>query len=147
MNHTAIYAATMLAAGIGIPVMAALNASLGQRIGNPFATGVVLFSVALMVAVVAALVSGPGALARLPEVPRHLFLAGFVVAFYVLTITWVAPHFGVGNAVFFVLLGQLISAALIDQFGLFGARISPISLTRALGILVMAVGVWLTQKA
>lgn len=147
MNQTAIYALTMLAAGIGIPILAALNAGLGQKIGNPFATGVVLFSVALAIGIVAALASGPQALAKLPDAPKHLYLAGVFVAFYVLSITWVAPHFGVGNAVFFVLLGQLISAALIDQYGLFGAKLSPISLTRAAGIAVMAFGVWLTQKA
>jgi len=64
-----------------------------------------------------------------------------------LSITYIAPHFGVGNAVFFVLLGQLISAALIDHFGLFGARVSPLNLTRATGIAVMAFGVWITQRA
>lgn len=147
MQPTATYAATMLAAGIGIPVLAALNAALGQKIGNPFATGVVLFSVALSIGIVAALISGPEALAKLPTAPKHLFLAGVLIAFYVLSITWVAPQFGVGNAVFFVLLGQLISAAAIDHFGLFGARVSPITLTRAAGIATMAAGVWLTQKA
>ncbi|MAM63072.1 MAG: hypothetical protein CMH11_16430 [Maritimibacter sp.] len=137
----------MLAAGIGIPILAAFSASLGQRIGNPFATGVVVFGLAFVIAVVAALLTGPGALTRLGEAPRYLLLAGFFVAFYVLSITFVAPRFGVGNAVFFVLLGQLISAALIDHYGLFGARASPVSLTRAAGIAVMAMGVWLTQKA
>ena len=57
-----------------------------------------------------------------------------------------APRFGVGNAVFFVLLGQLISAAAIDHFGLFGAQISPLSLTRAAGIGLMAAGVFVTQQ-
>lgn len=147
MTPNTAYALTMLVAGIGIPLLAALNAALGQHIGNPFATGVVLFGVALSIGVVAALVSDPSALVQVASAPKHLFLAGVLIAFYVLSITYVAPHFGVGNAVFFVLLGQLISAALIDQFGLFGARVSPISLTRAAGIAVMAVGVWLTQKA
>jgi transporter family-2 protein len=48
------------------------------------------------------------------------------VAFYVLSITYIAPTFGVGNAVFFVLLGQLVSAAIIDHFGLFGAQVKPL---------------------
>jgi transporter family-2 protein len=47
--------------------------------------------------------------------------------------------------VFFVLLGQLISAALIDHFGMFGAVHTPLTLTRAAGIAVMAGGVFLTQ--
>ena len=125
MPPTTAYALTMLAAGIGIPVLAALNAGLGTRLGSPVAAAAILFTVA----------------------PKHLFLAGLLVAFYILSITFIAPKFGVGNAVFFVLLGQLISAALIDHFGLFGARISPLSLPRAGGIALMAAGVFLTQKA
>ncbi len=146
MPPTLIYALTMLAAGIGIPVLAALNAALGQRLGSPFAAGVILFLVALTAAIMVLAVTGPGALKNLPGTPRHLYLAGLLVAFYVLSITTVAPHFGVGNAVFFVLLGQLFSTALIDHFGLFGAQITPFSLWRAGGIGLMVAGIWLTQQ-
>ena len=148
MPSTAAYALTMLAAGIGIPLLAALNAALGQRIASPLAAGVILFVVALTCALIVAGISGHlPRIAAAAAAPRHLFLAGARVAFYVLSITWVAPKFGVGNAVFFVLLGQLISAAAIDHFGLFGAQVSPLSLARAGGIGLMAAGVWLTQQA
>ena len=141
------YALVMLAAGIGIPILAALNASLGQRLGNPAAAALCLFAVAFLATAVVTVVTGPGALKTVADQPRHLFLAGLLVAFYVLSITWIAPRFGVGNAVFFVLLGQLIAAAAIDHFGLFGARVSPLSPMRAAGIAVMAFGVLLTQRA
>lgn len=142
------YALIMLAAGIGIPILAALSAALGQFIGSPLAAGLVVFVVGLLISGTVVVVTGEAAhLAKLMSAPKHLFLAGAFMAFYAITITFIAPKFGVGNAVFFVLLGQLISAALIDHFGLFGASLSPISLTRAAGIGVMAVGVWLTQIA
>lgn len=140
------YALIMLLAGIGIPVLAALNAALGARIGSPVAAATVLFSVALATCAVGLLMTGPQAVAKVATAPRHLLLAGVLIAFYVLTITFVAPSFGVGNAVFFVLLGQLISTAAIDHFGLFGARLTPIDPTRALGIALMAAGVFVTQK-
>ena len=140
-------ALTMLAAGIGIPVLAALNAALGKHLGAPMVAGVVLFSVALLTALTVAIVTGPGAVAKVATAPKHLFLAGVLIAFYVLSITAIAPRFGVGNAVFFVLLGQLISAAAIDHFGLFGAAQSPLNSTRAAGIALMAAGVALTQRA
>ncbi len=142
-----IYAVTMLIAGIGIPVLAALNAALGLRLGSPYAASVVLFAVALTTVTVVFVLSGAKGLGGMAQAPKHLFLAGCLVAFYVLSITYVAPKFGVGNAVFFVLLGQLISAAAIDHFGLFGAQVSPLSLTRAAGIGLMALGVWATQQA
>lgn len=136
----------MLAAGIGIPVLAALNAALGRYIGSPAVAATVLFVIAFAVSAIAALVTNPAAVAKLPTAPRHLVLAGTLVAFYVLSITWIAPTMGVGNAVFFVLLGQLISAAAIDHFGLFTAQVSPLTLTRAAGIALMATGVFVTQK-
>lgn len=141
------YAALMLLAGLGIPVLAALNAALGRHMGSPAAAALILFMVALGATALVTLVTGPRALMQAAGAPRHLFLAGALVAFYVLSITYVAPRFGVGNAVFFVLLGQLVSAAAIDHFGLFGAQISPLSLTRAGGIALMGLGVWLTQQA
>jgi transporter family-2 protein len=141
------HALIMLAAGIGIPLLAALNARLGANIGSPAAAAFILFIVAVSATCVVMLGTGPQALTRLSGQPWHLFLAGLLVAFYVLSITYVAPHFGVGNAVFFVLLGQLVSAAMIDHFGLFGAAQSPLTLMRAGGILVMAAGVALTQMA
>ena len=145
--ETLRYAAIMLAAGIGIPVLAALNAQLGGRIGSPAAAASVLFVVAFFGALATMLATGgTTALNSLGAQPKHLFLAGLLVAFYVLSITWIAPKFGVGNAVFFVLLGQLISAALIDHFGLMGAIVKPLTWERASGIALMAAGVMLTQR-
>lgn len=142
-----VYAVTMLVAGIGIPILAALNAALGVRLGSAYAASIVLFAVALTTATVVFFISGAKGFSGLSQAPKHLFLAGGLVAFYVLSITYVAPRFGVGNAIFFVLLGQLISAAVIDHFGLFGAQVSPLTLTRTAGIALMALGVWTTQQS
>lgn len=144
MSH---FALVMLLSGVGIPILAALNAALGVRLASPVAAAVVLFCVALLSVTTVWLVTGARGMSGLAEAPKHLLLGGTLVAFYVLSVTFIAPRFGVGNAVFFVLLGQLISAAAIDHFGLFGARVSPLGLTRATGIAVMALGVWITQRA
>lgn len=140
------YAIIMTLAGIGIPLLAALNAQLGARIGSPAAAASVLFVVAFLTAFVVALAVGPQGFSKLATAPKHLFLGGVLIGFYVLSITFIAPHFGIGNAIFFVLLGQMVSAATIDHFGLFGAQVSPISLTRAAGVGSMAFGLWLTQQ-
>jgi transporter family-2 protein len=142
MTHHALI---MFAAGVGIPILAALNARLGANIGAPAAAAFVLFLVALVATGATMLVTGPSALVRVAGQPWHLFLAGLLVAFYVLSVTWIAPVFGVGNAVFFVLLGQLCSAALIDQFGLFGAKAVVLSPLRVLRLGTMMVGLALTQ--
>lgn len=136
----------MFVAGVGIPILAALNASLGVRLGSPSAAALTLFLVAAFVTGITTLATGTASLKLLSAQPRHLFIAGALIAFYVLSITFIAPHFGVGNAVFFVLLGQLVAAAIIDHFGLFSARETPLSLPRASGIALMAAGLALTQR-
>lgn len=141
------YALIMLLAGIGIPILAALNAALGARLGNPAAAATVLFLVALITACIAFAFTGGHGLSKVAAAPKHLLLGGVLIAFYVLSITFIAPHFGVGNAVFFVLIGQMISAAVIDHFGLFGAQATALTAARAGGIALMAGGVWLTQQA
>ena len=141
------YAAIMFAAGVGIPILAALNASLGARIGAPAAAALILFTVAFLTSALVVAVTGSArALAHAPSQPKHLFLAGCLIAFYVLSITWIAPRFGVANAVFFVLLGQIVAAATIDHFGLFGARQTPLTWLRASGIALMAVGLFLARR-
>jgi len=141
------YAAIMFLAGIGIPILAALNAALGRFIVSPIVAAAILFTIASLVAWALAFATGLNPLKTGSQAPKHLFFAGVLIAFYVLSITFIAPKFGVGNAVFFVLLGQLVSAAAIDHFALFGAAQNSLNLVRASGIAVMAVGVWITQQA
>ena len=138
-------AGVMLLTGIGIPVMAALNGALGTRIGAP-AAAATLFAVALACAVAVTLVSGGASVTKLAAAPAYLFAGGLFVAFYVLSITLLAPRMGVASAVIFVLLGQIVSAAIIDHFGLLGAPQSPITLPRAIGLAFMVAGVYLARR-
>ncbi len=142
-----ISAVIMLAAGLGVPILAALNAALGQFLSSPVAAATVLLFVAFATICIILVTTSNLPLTRLSEAPPHLFLAGLLMIFYILSITAIAPRFGVGNAVFFVLLGQLISAAIIDHFALFDSTGSPLTLTRSLGLGVMGLGVWITQQA
>ena len=139
-------ASIMLAAGLGIPILASLNAALGQFIGSPVVAVIVLLGVAFLSICLISLTTNNFPMTKLIEAPKHLFIAGFFVVFYMLSVTAIAPHFGIGNAIFFVLLGQLISAAFIDHFALFGSTGSALTLTRAIGLALMSLGVWLTQQ-
>ena len=147
MANQFFYSSLMMATGIGIPVMAALSAGLGSRYGSSAFAASVLFLVALTISVVFffAIQGGISSFPKTPT-PFYFYLGGVFVAFYVLSITWVAPKFGVGNAVAFVLLGQILSMAVIDQFGLLGAPTIPITMQRSTGLVLMAVGVMAVRR-
>ncbi|MGQ2931882.1 MAG: DMT family transporter, partial [Sphingopyxis sp.] len=122
-NHSApAFALIMLLTGIGIPILAALNGGLGTRLGSPMAASMILFGLAFLIATAGALITGSvGQIRFTSDIPPQFYFGGLFVAFYVIAVTFIAPKFGVGNAIFFVLVGQLVSAATIDHFGLFGA--------------------------
>ena len=75
------YATIMLAAGLGIPVMAALNALLGKLIGNPAGAVIILLLVALSAAAVTLISTGGASLAAVVSAPKYLFLGGLFMAF------------------------------------------------------------------
>ena len=147
MANPLFFSGLMLSTGVGIPVMAALSASLGTRYGSSAFAASVLFLVALLISATF-LFAVEGGLKQTPSVPVpfYFYCGGVFVAFYVLSVTWVAPQFGVGNAVAFVLLGQIISMAAIDQFGLLGAAVHTVTPQRLVGLLMMAVGVFLAVR-
>ncbi len=141
------YALLMLIAGLGIPVMAAINSGLGTKLQSPALATAILFIVAGVLSLGYLFLSG-GMPKSSPEqaIPLYFYFGGLFVVFYVLGITWVAPRFGIGNAISFVLLGQIISMAIIDHYSLFGAQQHPISIQRTVGLVFMVLGVFLAVR-
>jgi transporter family-2 protein len=135
----------MFAAGVGIPIMAALNSRLGAQLGSPWAAAFLLFLLGAVICGIAMAAMGAPREGWFVATPLY-YAGGVLVAFYVLSITYSAPRIGVANAVFFVLVGQIAAAALIDQFGLFGAMKSPLTAQRFIGIALMLVGTFLARR-
>jgi transporter family-2 protein len=143
----ATYLAWALASGAFIPVMAIVNARLGRSLGEPLHASVVLLCVGLLVAVICAAtltrrLPDPGGFGSARPMD---YLGGFVVAFYVVSATLLAPRMGVGNFIVCAVSAQILSAMVIDHFGLFGAEVRPVTLLRAVGIFLLLTGILITQ--
>lgn len=138
-----------LISGALIPVQAAANAALSRSIqGNvPFAA-MTLFLVALVATGFALIISGSPvpAAAELRAVPWWSYTGGLIVAFYVFTITFLAPRLGVGTAIALVVTGQVLAALTIDHFGLLRSLTFPITVSRLLGAGLMIAGVFLALR-
>lgn len=140
--------ALALFAGSLIPVQAATNSVLSKVTGHVFYSSLILFVVgfAMVLLLIILFKLPPPSFDTLASAPLHSYLGGFIVATYVLSITFLAPRIGVGNAVLLVVTGQIMSAALIDQFGLFGAPVFPLNTTRAVGLVCMIIGLILAKR-
>mgnify|MGYP000002160512 CR=1 FL=1 len=135
-------------AGALIPVQAAANASLSKSLGSVVYAALFLFIVGL--AFVASFVAANRlpmpALSTFLNAPAYSYIGGLIVATYVLSITYLAPKMGVGNAICFIVTGQIIAAVLIDHFALMGSVSAPLNLQRFGGVMLMIVGLFLARS-
>lgn len=145
----AFYIALSTLGGILIPIMAALSGALGRTLDNPWAAAAIVSAGAFATVLAFTLLTGSMHVSwdALKQGRPLQLLAGLGFAYYLLSITWVGPRFGIGNAIMFVLAGQIISSAAIDHFGLFGAPQKPVDLMRAAGLVIMATGIVIAQIA
>jgi len=141
------YAIWAFAAGAMIPLMAILNAGLARATGGPIPATVLMLVPGLLALFLLAVLTSTRApeVQTLLRVPPLQYAGGLIVVFYILSITFIAPRLGVGNAILFAVTAQLFTSALIDHFALAGAALRPVTAMRAIGLLVVIIGVVLTQ--
>lgn len=77
--------------------------------------------------------------------PPYLALTGFLPIPYLIAASYIGPRIGLGVYLAAIITGQMIGAAGLDQIGAFGATPRPIDALRALGIVVLIVGVLLVR--
>jgi bacterial/archaeal transporter family-2 protein len=141
-------AALALVVGALIPLQAATNASMSRALGSVSFASLTVFAVALVFVLtwVVFTRSQIPALSSFRTAPAYGYLGGVIVGSYVLSITFLAPRLGVGNAICFIVTGQILAAIAIDHFGLFGSIVQVLSWQRVLGVLLMISGLFLAKR-
>ena len=136
-----------LSAGMAGSVQAAIMGRLGTRIGvvEALAFSTVVAVVIGLTALLAVRHSLEG-IASAGRQPVWLWTGGALSAFIVLAVTVGPPRIGVTATVAIVIAGNLVSAALIDQFGWLGNDRIPLDWPRVLGLVLLAAGAGLTLR-
>ena len=135
-------------AGFGIPLIGVLNGGMARAVGNPISATAVMFAVAFAVAAILAIAFfGLPDFNQLRSAPLISFTPGLLIGFYAVSATIIIPRFGAGNFIAFILLAQLLMAAIIDQTGLFGMAQRPINLMRGAAFALIAIGIVVMQFA
>jgi len=133
-------------AGLAGAAQAAIAGALGRRVGSVQAAAFgTLLAATILVLLALALGRGGGIVAAIHQ-PPWLWLVGVLGATIVLAITFAPPLIGTFATVALLIAGQLIAGALIDAYGLLGSPRLPVNLTRATGLILVAVGAALTLK-
>ena len=87
-----------------------------------------------------ALGMGKGDLGRLQQVPWYLLLGGVIGVLIVWGVVSSIPRLGVAVATTSIIVGQTLTAVIIDHFGLFGLNPAPFTWLKGLGLVLLAIG-------
>lgn len=127
--------------GILMAVQGSINSRLGKAVGLWEATLVVqatgLVTVLLILYV---LRLGNGDLRKVTSAPWYSFLGGALGVMIVYGVVKSIPKLGVATATTSIIVGQVLTALIIDHFGLFGLTKVPFSWWKGVGLGLLAVG-------
>lgn len=126
--------------GVMIAVMLLMNGQLSVAWGS-WAAAVIIHLVGLGVVLIWLLARRERPFVR-SGMPFYLYLGGAVGAVATVFTNLSAPAIGVSATIALGLLGQTAASSLIDAMGILGAKKARFRLRSALGIALIAAGIW-----
>jgi transporter family-2 protein len=134
-------------AGAMITIQSVLNSALGKKMGN---LGSVLVLTIVSICVLLILIILFPTTADLKNIPGisewYLYIGGVLGVAILAAPIFLVPRIGATSTLTALVVGQLLLALIIDQFGLFGFPKIEINLMRVIGILLLVSGAFLIKQ-
>jgi transporter family-2 protein len=140
--------AVVMTAAVGglIALQAPVNSLLGHRAGT-LTGAAVSFAIGTVALIGLALLSeGLGGVAAVRSVPWYYLIGGLLGAAYVTCVLVTVRTLGAGGVTAATIAGQLTMSLVVDQLGILGVEHKPITLGRAAGVALLAVGTFLIVR-
>lgn len=134
-----------LAGGVAVGLQSPLASMLSQRLGVMESIFIIHIGGA-MVALIPLVIYGGGKLGNWRSVPWYTLVAGILGIVVIAAVSFMIPRIGVAASIITIVAGQLLVGTFLDHFGLLETVQRSMDLTRAIGLIVVLVGVWLTVK-
>ena len=138
-----VYLIIALAAGVALATQSAINTQLAKAMsGEAVIATFISFAVGTIVLFFIAWVKTDlwGNLSAIPSQPWWKLIGGVLGAIVVFTTVLLAPKLGITAMLFFIIVGQLITATTIDHFGLIGMPTREVNITKLIGLIIVAFG-------
>jgi len=140
MNWILIVLAIM--AGMALPMQGAINSKLASFVHNPFLSALISFAIGTIALLAYILVSRIplNQLSGVRDASLITLIGGLLGAFFITTTLVAVPKLGIALTFSLVILGQMVVTLPMDHFGLLGAAVKEINLSRIVGILMVIGG-------
>lgn len=126
--------------GIAMSLQGVFNTRLSEKIGS-WETNTIVQASGLVLTLIILFFFRDGNFKEIKSVNKLYLLGGFLGVVIIFTVMKSIGSLGTTLGIGIILIAQLLSAALIDAFGLFGSKKIPFSWHEILGILIMVGGI------
>lgn len=143
-----LYYLLPLIAGIAMSIQSGINSQLREAIQHPLMAALISFlvgTVALSLLLIFYRQPLPP-MAGYSAINWYKFTGGLMGAFIVLVALISVSKIGASNMFVLIVAGQLITAVIMDYFGLLGLAERPINFEKSIGIALLIAGVYLVNK-
>lgn len=137
-----------LIAGISMSIQSGVNGQLRAALGQPLMAAFISFFSGTITLLILLLLTRTGipSIQELGSVSLYKYTGGMlgviVVTFVILSVQQV----GASNMFVLIIAGQLVTALLMDHFGILGLRLNPVSFQKLAGILLVVAGAYLVTR-
>lgn len=131
---------TAIISGIAMSVQGVFNTRLGDKIGT-WETNVIVQATGLILTLIISFLFRNGDYHEIRNVNKLYLLGGVLGIIITYTVMISIGNLGPTYAIGIILIAQLVSAALIDAFGLFGTPKINFTLKEFIGIAFMLLGI------
>jgi len=135
----------MTCGGLAVAIQPSINARLAQKVGS-FESSLISFAVGTLAMIILLTLAGRGNLRNVVDASWWELTGGLLGAFFVTMTIIAVPKLGTLAVMSLIIAGQLTTAALLDQFGIFGLRQISLTPLRGVGILLLCIGAGLVIR-
>ncbi len=134
--------------GVAMTIQSGVNAQLRVQINNPLlATFLSFLGGFLLLCILVFFNRQPlPALRDFTEISWYKYIGGFLGAFVVYAVIISVHRIGAADMFILIVAGQLITAVIMDHYGLLGLKMNPITMQKLLGVLLVVAGAYLVNR-
>ena len=127
-------------AGLFMSLQGVFNTRVSERIGS-WETNSIVQGSGLALTLIILFFAGNGNFKKVTEVNKLYLLGGFIGVFIIFTVMRGIKSLGPTCSIAIILIAQLLSASVIDIFGLFDTKPLCFHFSKIIGIVVMIAGI------
>jgi transporter family-2 protein len=145
MTNPGILIIIAVIGGVAVALQAQFTGIMDRNVGTIESVFITYASGGLLISLLMLVLRG-GNLGAWHGLPWYALTTGALGLVIVGTISYSVPRLGLATTFTILITSQFIIGTVFDHFGLLGAAVRPVSLSRLVGIVILLVGTWLIVR-